>query len=122
MLRAVLSRRPHPGARPGEAPSRAVLTSPYSVLPSVSLLAALVGPSGARFTYTHGRGECDGPFSTRFRPHQGKYNCSRPRRSDPMHPISSFFCRDATAFGKPVCRLGLATRGDTSLTPDDVLY
>jgi aryl-alcohol dehydrogenase-like predicted oxidoreductase len=28
----------------------------------------------------------------------------------------------ATAFGKPVCRLGLASRGQTSLTTDDVRY
>ncbi len=28
----------------------------------------------------------------------------------------------ADAFGKPVCRLGLASRGDTALTSDDVLY
>jgi predicted aldo/keto reductase-like oxidoreductase len=33
-----------------------------------------------------------------------------------------FLTCDAGAFGKPVCRLGLATRGGTGLTPDDVLY
>jgi diketogulonate reductase-like aldo/keto reductase len=31
-----------------------------------------------------------------------------------------FFWRPATAFGKPVCRLGLASRGGSGLTPDDV--
>src|SRR5262249_26232344 len=25
-------------------------------------------------------------------------------------------------FGRPVCRLGLASRGDSAITPDDVLY
>src|SRR5438046_1064110 len=33
-----------------------------------------------------------------------------------------FLSRPAEAFGKPVCRLGLASRGDTGLTPDDVLH
>jgi predicted aldo/keto reductase-like oxidoreductase len=35
-----------------------------------------------------------------------------------MHP---FLRRPAECFGKPVCRLGLASRGDSQLTPDDVL-
>jgi predicted aldo/keto reductase-like oxidoreductase len=34
----------------------------------------------------------------------------------------AFLCRPAAAFGKPVCRLGLATRGDTGLTPDDIHF
>src|SRR5437763_12190173 len=33
-----------------------------------------------------------------------------------------FLSRPAEAFGKPVCRLGLASRGDTALTSDDVLH
>jgi predicted aldo/keto reductase-like oxidoreductase len=33
-----------------------------------------------------------------------------------------FLTCPAGAFGKPVCRLGLASRGGTALTPDDVLY
>src|SRR5437762_9606968 len=32
----------------------------------------------------------------------------------------AFLRRPASAFGKPVCRLGLASHGDTSITPDDV--
>ncbi len=35
--------------------------------------------------------------------------------------ISDFLTRPATDFGKPVCRLGLASRGDGALTSDDVL-
>jgi predicted aldo/keto reductase-like oxidoreductase len=34
--------------------------------------------------------------------------------------IDPFFHRPAPAFGKPVCRLGLATRGGCALTTDDV--
>jgi predicted aldo/keto reductase-like oxidoreductase len=36
--------------------------------------------------------------------------------------LSPFLLRPASAFGKPVCRLGLAARGDAALTEDDVLY
>jgi predicted aldo/keto reductase-like oxidoreductase len=39
--------------------------------------------------------------------------------NDLRHP---FLLRSAGAFGKPVCRLGLASRGGTGLTPDDVLF
>jgi predicted aldo/keto reductase-like oxidoreductase len=35
-------------------------------------------------------------------------------------PVSGMMC-PASAFGKPVCRLGLATRGDTGLTEADVM-
>ena len=33
---------------------------------------------------------------------------------------SDFLLRHAAAFGKPVCRLGLASHGDTSVKPDDI--
>jgi aryl-alcohol dehydrogenase-like predicted oxidoreductase len=36
-----------------------------------------------------------------------------------IHP---FLTRDARAFGKPVCRLGLAGHAGSALTPDDVLH
>jgi predicted aldo/keto reductase-like oxidoreductase len=41
-----------------------------------------------------------------------------------MHtpPASSFLHRPAAAFGKPICRLGLASHGDTAITPDDVYH
>ena len=42
---------------------------------------------------------------------------------DPQHgppPIAPFFRRPASAFGRPVCRLGLACRGGSGLTPEDV--
>jgi predicted aldo/keto reductase-like oxidoreductase len=35
---------------------------------------------------------------------------------------SPFLATPAEAFGKPVCRLGLASHGQTSITPDDVVY
>src|SRR3954449_3956051 len=35
-------------------------------------------------------------------------------------PIAPFFRRPASAFGRPVCRLGLASRGGSRLTPEDV--
>jgi predicted aldo/keto reductase-like oxidoreductase len=35
--------------------------------------------------------------------------------------MNAFLTRDAAAFGKPVCRLGLASRGDSQLVADDVL-
>jgi aryl-alcohol dehydrogenase-like predicted oxidoreductase len=34
--------------------------------------------------------------------------------------VSPFLVAGAEAFGKPVCRLGLASRGQSTLTPDDV--
>jgi len=36
-------------------------------------------------------------------------------------PEGSFLYCPAAAFGRPVCRLGLATRGDGALTEDDIL-
>ncbi|WP_406695587.1 aldo/keto reductase [Singulisphaera sp. Ch08] len=36
--------------------------------------------------------------------------------------VPSYLVCPASAFGRPVCRLGLATRGGAALTPDDVLY
>jgi hypothetical protein len=36
----------------------------------------------------------------------------------PLHP---FLVAAAEAFGRPVCRLGLASYGDTAITPDEVL-
>jgi predicted aldo/keto reductase-like oxidoreductase len=36
--------------------------------------------------------------------------------------VSPFLTTPAAAFGKPVCRLGLASHEQTSITPDDVLY
>jgi len=40
----------------------------------------------------------------------------------PMLTVSPFLSCRAEAFGKPVCRLGLASHGQTEITPDDVLY
>ncbi len=40
---------------------------------------------------------------------------------DPPAGLSSFLTCSARAFGKEVCRLGLASRGQTALTVDDVL-
>src|SRR5262245_3496288 len=37
-------------------------------------------------------------------------------------PMSPYLMRDATAFGLPICRLGLASHGATAITPDDVLF
>src|SRR5947209_8453730 len=34
-----------------------------------------------------------------------------------LHP---FLTTAATAFGRPVCRLGLAYRGDSAITPEDI--
>src|SRR3954468_16333249 len=39
-----------------------------------------------------------------------------------MATISPFLLRPVSAFGKPICRLGLANRGDSALTEDDVLH
>jgi predicted aldo/keto reductase-like oxidoreductase len=36
--------------------------------------------------------------------------------------MNDFLTCPASGFGRPVCRLGLATRGGAGLTPDDVLY
>src|SRR5215470_5664750 len=36
-------------------------------------------------------------------------------------PVSPFLSSPAGAFGKAVCRLGLASHGRTEITPDDVL-
>ena len=36
--------------------------------------------------------------------------------------ITPFLLRPASAFGKPVCRLGLASHGDTAITPDDIHF
>ena len=36
--------------------------------------------------------------------------------------VSPFLTTPAEAFGKPVCRLGLASHGRTSTTPGDVLH
>jgi predicted aldo/keto reductase-like oxidoreductase len=36
-----------------------------------------------------------------------------------LHP---FLVTPASAFGRPVCRLGLASHGETAITPEDVLY
>src|SRR5262245_45166144 len=38
-----------------------------------------------------------------------------------MPKTSPFLTCPAAAFGKPVCRLGLASHGQTAITPDDVL-
>src|SRR5262249_28732450 len=40
-------------------------------------------------------------------------------KNEGMHP---FLLRDARHFGRPVCRLGLASRGTSKLSRDDVLY
>jgi predicted aldo/keto reductase-like oxidoreductase len=39
-----------------------------------------------------------------------------------MNDLPTHLLRPAAAFGKPVCRLGLASRGDTALSADDVLH
>src|SRR3954462_14930813 len=39
---------------------------------------------------------------------------------DPTRP-AAFLTRPGPEFGKPVCRLGLASYGRTAITPDDVL-
>jgi predicted aldo/keto reductase-like oxidoreductase len=40
----------------------------------------------------------------------------------PIPPEGSYLHCPAAAFGRPVCRLGLATRGDGALTEDDILH
>src|SRR5438045_4789612 len=46
-----------------------------------------------------------------------------PTAHNPTSPaLSPFLTCPAAAFGRPVCRLGLAARGGSVLTPDDVLY
>lgn len=51
---------------------------------------------------------------------------SRPDRADgtPLVPpiLAPFLVRTAGEFGKPVCRLGLASHVNTAVTADDVLY
>ena len=42
------------------------------------------------------------------------------RTTDRDPPADPSFHRPASDFGKPVCRLGLASRGESSLTVDDV--
>jgi predicted aldo/keto reductase-like oxidoreductase len=42
--------------------------------------------------------------------------------SDSTHLLPSRLLRGASAFGKPACRLGLASRGDSALSADDVLH
>src|SRR5215207_738096 len=49
---------------------------------------------------------------------------SQPDRTDQTQPapaLAPFLTRPAREFGKPVCRLGLASHGNTAITPDDVL-
>jgi aryl-alcohol dehydrogenase-like predicted oxidoreductase len=36
--------------------------------------------------------------------------------------LAPFLCRPAAAFGRPVCRLGLASHGATDMTPADILH
>jgi predicted aldo/keto reductase-like oxidoreductase len=45
-----------------------------------------------------------------------------PPTPDERRSREAFLHRDATAFGKPVCRLGLASYGATAITPDDILH
>src|SRR5437763_14497796 len=42
--------------------------------------------------------------------------------SEPASDLSPFLTCPANAFGKPVCRLGLASRGRSAISPDDVLH
>jgi aryl-alcohol dehydrogenase-like predicted oxidoreductase len=42
--------------------------------------------------------------------------------SETTASVSPFLSCPAAAFGKPVCRLGLASHGETEITPDDVLH
>ena len=50
----------------------------------------------------------------------GNVNDLPARRTVGAGPIGEFLRCPLPAFGKPVCRLGLATRGDSRLTPVDV--
>lgn len=45
-----------------------------------------------------------------------------PSEGGPEWLVPSFLTCPAQVFGRPVCRLGLATRNGSVLTPDDVLY
>jgi aryl-alcohol dehydrogenase-like predicted oxidoreductase len=45
-----------------------------------------------------------------------------PTTADRNPPADPFFLRPASDFGKPVCRLGLASRGDGALSVDDVQF
>jgi predicted aldo/keto reductase-like oxidoreductase len=51
---------------------------------------------------------------------------SKRRRTDMTQgdvlPSAAFLTRPAREFGKPVCRLGLASHGPTAITVDDVLF
>jgi predicted aldo/keto reductase-like oxidoreductase len=47
-------------------------------------------------------------------------NGSRIRQPVDISPDDSFLRRPSAAFGKPVCRLGLASRGDGGLSQDDI--
>jgi predicted aldo/keto reductase-like oxidoreductase len=40
----------------------------------------------------------------------------------PKTDLGAFLTCPSAAFGKPVCRLGLASRGQSTLSPDDVLH
>src|SRR5947209_6348713 len=40
----------------------------------------------------------------------------------PVAPLHPFLITPASAFGVPVCRLGLASYGRTAITADDVLH
>jgi hypothetical protein len=42
-----------------------------------------------------------------------------PEAGPALHP---FLVTPEPAFGRPACRLGLASYGDSAVTPDDVLY
>ena len=42
--------------------------------------------------------------------------------SDPAHALRPFLACPTRAFGKPVCRFGLASRGRSALAPDDVRF
>ncbi len=55
---------------------------------------------------------------------QGALPVAEPtsRTDAPVFRNNSYLHDPAAAFGKPVCRLGLATRGDTRLTEDDILF
>lgn len=43
-------------------------------------------------------------------------------REFPVSTLHPFLITRAEAFGQPVCRLGLASYGDTEITPDDILH
>ena len=47
---------------------------------------------------------------------------SRTGGSAGVPVLNPFLLTPAAAFGMPVCRLGLASHGQTAITPDDILY